>query len=165
MPLLLFGLVLALLPLAAPPRAALPPGAVPLALAVTLNTRAGEARALTPPGEEPPPRRPIATAMPGETPRIRWSVRNADRGAPVQDVVIHGLVVRENAPGERIPLGLRRGSVLDTVLGTTIAPGGAVTGTWNTPIHEPGAYLVEIEVLDPQGNRRAYCAADLQVGG
>jgi hypothetical protein len=52
---------------------------------------------------------------------------------------------------------------LDSVLGTDLSARGSITGEYNTPIYEPGFYLVEIELLDPTGARRHYCVLDLQV--
>lgn len=142
-----------------PPRT---PAPLPIAISLTAKTAAGESRVTVLPKQEPSTR-PLALIQAGEKPQLRWSVRNNDAKAPVKDIVVHFLILREEAAGEKIAAGLRKGSVLDQVMGTTLRPQAVAGGNYNTAIYEPGFYLVEVEVLDPDGNRRLYAALDLEV--
>ena len=162
MPVLLLSLLLIL----APPRPRAPVPLPPPTTTITMAaaTAAGEARAEARPGQAPPAAREVAVLRPGEKPRIRWTVRNVDLKAAVRSIVVHVLITRQAAPGEEIPSTLRKGSVFDSVLGTDLSPRGATTGVYNTAIHEPGSYLVQVELLDPQGIRRQQCALELRVG-
>jgi hypothetical protein len=167
--------LLLLTQLAAPPAVKrlprTPPRPTPAAAQKVLTTRidlvvktaTGETRTSALPGKVPPEVRPIATMRVGEKPQIRYQVLNLHATQPVKDVVVHLLVRREEASGEPIPTGAIRGTVLDTVMGTDLAAKRGTSGNYNTAIHQPGNYLVELELLDPQGNRRQYCALDLKV--
>jgi hypothetical protein len=104
----------------------------------------------------------MAVLKSGETPQIRWQVRNADP-KPVRDVVVHFLVTSVPNAGSTVPAAPRKGSVMDQVMGLTLTGKGATNGTYNTAVYQPGIYLVEVELLDPEGNRRQYCALDLKV--
>jgi hypothetical protein len=156
--------LLLLLALAAPPpRAPAPARPLPVIAALTVKTTQGEARASAAPGEAPAPRREVVVMKAGEKPQIRWSVRNPDARKAAGELVVHFLVTREGAPGEEIARGVRKGSLIDQVLGTNLAPRESVSGSFNTAVYEPGAYLVELELLDPRGVRLRYCAVDLTV--
>jgi hypothetical protein len=130
---------------------------------LVVKTSTGETRASVLPGKAQPEPRPIATIRAGEKPQIRYLVQNLSATQPVKDIVVHLLVLREEAAGEPIPAGARKGTVLDTVMGTNLAAKRGTSGNYNTAIHQPGNYLVELELLDPQGNRRQYCALELKV--
>jgi len=141
--------------------ASLPP--LPTSLALIVKAPGGEARAAVDPGKEPGEARPRATLQAGQTPQIRWQVKNTDRRIAVRTIVVHFLVTPQRAAGEPLPRGPQQGRTIDVVLGTDLSPGAVATGNYNTPIHDPGIYLVEIELLDAQGNRRHYCVAELEV--
>jgi hypothetical protein len=66
-------------------------------------------------------------------------------------------------PNEPIPSNPRKGKLMDQVMGMTLAAKGATTGNYNTAIYEPGVYLVQVEILDADGQRRQSCALDLKV--
>lgn len=137
---------------------------LPISIAMTVKTAAGESRASVAPGKAPVEPRAVAAVKPGEKPQIRWQVRNMHPKLPVRNVVIHFLVTRQEKAGEAVPASSRKGSVMDSVIGTDLSPKQAVSGSQNTALWEPGSYLVEVEILDPQGNRRHYCIAELLVG-
>jgi len=148
----------------APPRprpSAVPP--LPTALYLTAKAGGAETRASVQPRQEQQGPRPLATVKAGQAPEIRWSVRNTHPKLPINNVVIHFLITKQSGPGAEIPRGPQKGTVVDTVFGTTILAKDANAGTYRTPIEEPGFYLVEVELLDPQGNRRHFLALDLKV--
>lgn len=136
---------------------------LPLGLTLVMKTGAGEVRAASLPGHPSAEPRPVAVMKAGDKPQIRWEIRNTDPKNAVRNVVVHFLVTREDAPASRIPAGPQRGTTMDSVLGTDLSAKARTTGNYNTPIFEPGTYLVEIEILDPQGNRRQFAALDLKV--
>lgn len=140
-----------------------PPPPTATSIALTVKTAAGDTRASIAFKGKPPERRALATMKSGEVPEIRWMVKNVDLRKPIKDVVVHFLVTREQTPNEAVPSGPRKGSVMDQVMGMTLAAKGATTGDYNTAIYEPGLYLVEVELLDPNGFRQQYCALDLKV--
>jgi hypothetical protein len=78
-------------------------------------------------------------------------------------VVVHFLVTSVPEAGTAVPLAPRKGSLMDQVMGLTLGAKGTTSGNYNTAIYQPGFYLVEIELLDPDGNRRQYCTLDLKV--
>src|SRR4051794_22780749 len=90
------------------PRAPLPP--LPVTLFLTAKTASGEARVSAAGGKPPVGERPRVTLRAGETPQLRWAVRNADQRLPIQDLVIHFLILREESAGQAIPAGLQKGS-------------------------------------------------------
>lgn len=143
------------------PAAGLPP--LPLSISMALKTAAGERRASAAPKQAQPEPRPLVTSRPGEAPQIRWFIRNTDAKKTLADLVVHLRVDREAAPGERIGPGPQKGAVIDTVLGTDLPPRGTTSGNYNTPIYEPGVYVVAVEILDARGNRRQLCVMDLKV--
>jgi hypothetical protein len=145
------------------PRGPQPTQPLPTSTSLTVRTAAGEARATVLPGQPSPDPRPLAETKAGVKPQIRWAVRNLDPKRAVRNLVVHFLVTREERAGEPIPASPRQGSLLDSVLGTDLSARQGTTGNYNTAIYEPGVYLVEVELLDPQGNRRQYCAIDLKV--
>jgi hypothetical protein len=154
------------------PRVTLPRGSSPLrkpppplstSIAVTIKTAAGVARDTTPAKGATASTRPLAVLKSGEKPQIRWMIRNIDPKKPIPDIVLHFLVTREQSANEPIPPDPRKGTLMDQVMGTTLAPKGATTGNYNTAIYEPGIYLVQVEVLDDSGRRRQSCALDLRV--
>lgn len=150
------------LPRGAPPR----PAAVvapTTRIDLVVKTAAGETKASTLPTQAPPATRATATARVGETPQIRYRVQNLSATKPVPDLVVHLLVRREEKAGEQIPAGAQKGSILDTVMGTDLAAKRGTSGNYNTAISAPGVYLVELELLDPEGNRRQYCVLELKV--
>jgi hypothetical protein len=165
--------LLPLLLIAAPgPRVTLPRGPSPLrkpppplstSIALTIKTATGETRDNTPAAGAVAAARPVAVLKSGEKPQIRWSIRNTDPKKPIPDVVLHFLVTREQSANEPIPVDPRKGTLMDQVMGTTLAPKGATTGNYNTAIYEPGIYLVQVEILDDSGQRRQSCALDLKV--
>jgi len=165
----MFKLVAVLL-LAAPflrlPRNQKPPPPPPpptTSIALTVKTATGDTRASIGYKGKPPETRPAAAIKSGETPEIRWQVRNVDLRKPIKDVVVHFLVTRQKTVNEAIPAAPRKGSLFDQVMGMTLASRAATTGDYNTAIYEPGIYLVEVELLDQAGARQQYCAIDLQV--
>lgn len=139
----------------------LPP--LPVSISLVVAAAGRETRALVTPKQPHREPRPVVVLRAGDTPQIRWEVRNLDSAAAVRSIVVHFLVHRQEAPGAKIPAEPQKGSAIDSVLGTDLSARGATTGNYNTPLPEPGAYLVEVELLDPQGNRRQYCAVDLRV--
>jgi hypothetical protein len=150
---------------AVPPRpsARAPLQPLPARIYLTLKRGATEARASAIPAVSDVAVRQVLEIKPGETPELRWSVVSVDRKKPIASVAVHILVVRQGQRGERIPPGLRKGTLMDTVLGTDVAPGQSVSGQCKAPVFEIGSYLVELELLDEQGNRRQFCAVDLEV--
>lgn len=145
------------------PGSALPPMNTSIALVV--KTGSGETRATVLPQAKGEAQRPIATIKAGEKPQIRWQVRNLDAKKPAENVALHFLIHREKDAGALIPDQPQQGSLADQVLGTDLPPKGATSGSYNTAIHEAGVYLVEVELLTPQGERRQYVAIDLKVEG
>ena len=143
------------------PGAALPP--VTTSIALVVKTGSGETRATVAPQDKREVQRPIAAIKAGEKPQIRWQVRNIDPKKPTPDVALHFLVHREKEAGAAIPDQPQKGSLADQVLGTDLPPKGSTGGNYNTAIYEPGVYLVEVELLTPQGDRRQYVAIDLKV--
>jgi hypothetical protein len=146
----------------------LPPRNVPTPpfaanLALTVRGPAGEAKALSSKGQTPPLERASVTVKAGEKPQIRWQVKNVDPKLAIRNVVVHFLVHKQTQPGEALPAGARKGSWMDSVMGTDISVKQAVSGTSNTPIWDPGCYLVELELLDDQGKRRNYCLLEMTV--
>ncbi len=115
------------------------------------------------PGEIPGATRPLLTIRSGESPRLQWRVINTDRRARVESLAVHFLIVRMESAGEAVPPEPRKGSHADSVLGTEIPPGGKVEGSHNTAMFDPGVYLVEVELLDPTGNRRHYGVLEVKV--
>jgi hypothetical protein len=148
------------------PRNVLP--AAPLApltasIRLTMKTAAGMVE-VTAAGAKPQAQpRPMLTLKTGEQPQVRWQIRNTDLKKAVPSVVVHFLVNREGAAGAPIPAGPQKGSYQDSVLGTDLPPKGGTSGEYATAVYEPGVYLVEIEILDEEGNRRMFCAVDLKV--
>lgn len=154
----------------APAAQALPP--VTTSIALTVRSGSVETRTLVRPpskdardardAREPPPR-PTAAVRSGEKPQVRWLVRNMDPKRPVSQVAVHFLIHRERSAGQPIPEEPRQGSVADQVLGTDLPPGGTTSGNYNVAIYEPGSYLVELELLTPEGVRRQYATIELKV--
>ena len=145
-----------------PPRSApTPPFTANLAL--TVRTPAGEVKAQTSPGQTPPLQRANVTVKSGEKPQIRWQVKNVDAKRAIRNVVVHFLVHKQAAPGEAVPAAPRKGSWMDSVMGTDISAKQAVSGSTATAIWSPGCYLVEIELLDDQAKRRNYCLLEMTV--
>lgn len=136
---------------------------LPASIALTVKSAAGATRAGISGSQKQPRTRLRARVKAGEKPEIRWMVKNLDPRKPIKDVVVHFLVTRQRAPNEPVPAAPRQGSVMDQVMGMTLAPRGATTGNYHTALHEPGDYLVEVELLDPNGSRRQFCAVDLRV--
>jgi len=161
LPLFLIALLLA--PRVPPRPRPAPPVALPTAIFLTVKTGGKETRASVQPRQASPAARPVAVLKAGETPSIRWSVRNTHPKNPITNVVVHFLITRQDASGAPIPERPQKGSVVDTVFGTSIRANDVTAGSYETPVEEPGSYLVEVELLDPQGNRRNYCAVDLTV--
>lgn len=154
------------------PRVTLPRGPSPLrkpppplttSIALAIKTAAGESRDANPAAGAAASTRPIAVLKSGEKPQIRWSIRNTNASKPIPDVVMHFLVTREQMPNEPIPADPRKGTLMDQVMGMTLAAKGATTGNYNTAIYEPGIYLVQVEILDATGQRRQSCVLDLRV--
>jgi len=154
------------------PRITLPRGPAPLrkpppplttSIALVVKTAAGEVRTGSPTSSAAPATRPMAILKSGEKPQIRWAIRNTDARKPIPDVVMHFLVTREQMPNEPIPADPRKGTQIDQVMGMTLAAKGVTTGNYNTPIFEPGVYLVQVEILDATGQRRQQCVLDLKV--
>jgi hypothetical protein len=129
---------------------------------MAIKSPAGETRAAAAQGAPPTDPRPLALVKSGDIPQIRWQVRNTD-AKPVRDVVVHFLVTSVPEAGTAVPLAPRKGSLMDQVMGLTLGAKGTTSGNYNTAIYQPGFYLVEIELLDPDGNRRQYCTLDLKV--
>lgn len=150
------------LPRGAPPRPA-PIVAPTTRIDLVVKTTTGETKVSILPTQAQPEPRPIAVMRAGEKPQIRYLVQNLSATVPVKDLAIHLLVLREEMAGEKIPPGPRKGTVLDTVLGTDLAAKRGTSGNYNTAISVPGIYLVELEILDPNGNRRQFCALELRV--
>ena len=163
-----YALVLILLaaPLGRMPRDT--PRKAPLApltasLALTVHTPAGEVKVQSSPAQAPPKERAGIAVKSGEKPQIRWQVKNVDPKKAVRSVVVHFLVHKQSQPGEALPLGPRKGSWMDSVMGTDISPKQAVSGSTATAIYDPGCYLVELELLDEEGKRRNYCLLEMTV--
>jgi hypothetical protein len=146
-----------------PPRPTAAPPPLPTALSLVVQTPSGEQRLNLKSKQGVPGSRPAATLKAGEKPQIRWLVSNQDPKNAVRNLVVHFLVTREADTNEAIPATPRKGSQMDQVLGTDLSVKGSTSGNYNTAIHEPGIYLVEVELLDPEGNRRQYAAIDLKV--
>ena len=140
-----------------------PPPPFSTSINLVIKTAAGEARAAGQPKQAPVEPRPLAVIKVGEKPQIRWLVRNVDPRKAGKKVAVHFLVQRQEAAGAKIPAELQRGSLIDHLMGTELAPKGSTAGSYNTAIYTPGFYLVEIELLDETGKRRQYCVVDLQV--
>jgi len=162
-PVLLCSLLLAPLPRVPRTRARAPLPVLPASISISVKSATGETRATSLPKQPQAQPRAGAAIKAGEKPQIRWQVRNLDSKAPVRNVVVHFLIRRVDTAAVRTRGGTQAGSLADSLLGTELSPRGAAMGDYNTAIHEPGAYLVEVELLDPQGNRRQYCALDLKV--
>lgn len=162
----LLCLLLAAPPVRIPPRPRGTPVLPPLTTTIQLAIKSGgaETSAVVKPGQTPAASRPVVSLKAGEKPQIRWTIKNTDPKKPVEELVVHFLITRQDRVGAPIPPPPPQvGSLTDSVLGTTLTGGAATTGDFNTPIHKPGIYLVELELLDGQGNRRQYCALDLKV--
>lgn len=145
-----------------PPRATpTPPFAANLAL--TVKGAAGEAKAQTSPTQALPMERAQVVVKAGEKPQIRWQVKNVHPKLAIRNVVVHFLVHKQAQPGEALPAGPRKGSWMDSVMGTDISVKQAVSGSSATPIWDPGCYLVELELMDDQGKRRNYCLLEMTV--
>ena len=162
-PVLLCSLLLAPLPRVPRPRPRAPLPVLPVSISISVKSATGETRAISLPKQPKAQPRVSAAIKAGDKPQIRWQVRNLDSKAPIRNVVVHFLIRREVTAGTQPRGGPDKGALVDSLLGTELSPRGASTGDYNTAIHEPGAYLVEVELLDPQGNRRQYCALDLKV--
>lgn len=161
---------LLLIPLAAPigrmPR--VPPRKKPTPpftanLALTVRTTGGEAKAQSTPGQSPPQQRANVTLKAGEKPQIRWQVKNVNPKAAIRSVVVHFLVHKQSDPGEAIPATPRKGSWMDSVMGTDISVKQAVSGSTATAIWSPGCYLVQLELLDEEAKRRNFCLLEITV--
>ena len=107
--------------------------------------------------------RPIAALKSGETPRIRWRVASLDAKNIVTHLVVHLLIRKADDVDAPIPEAFQEGPILDTVLGTDLAPRGSTDGEIATALYGAGVYLVEIELRDDTGARRQYAAIDLKV--
>lgn len=140
-----------------------PPPPLTTSISLRIKTAAGDTVVTSVPKQAPAPVRPSAALKSGEKPQIRWFIQNVDLKKPVSNIVVHFLITKEAAPGAAIPSAPQKGSYQDSVMGTDLAPHEATSGAYNTAIYEPGTYLVEVELLDDQGNRRQYCAVDLKV--
>lgn len=149
------------MPRSTPRRAAIPPFNASLSL--TLRTKGGEVRITQRPGKPVPAERPTVTLKAGEKPQIRWQVRNIDPAKAIRNVVVHFLVRREVKAGEAIPASPSQGSLVDTVMGTDISVRNGISGSANTAVWEPGTYLVELELLDEEGQRRNFSVAEMTV--
>jgi hypothetical protein len=132
-------------------------------LALSIRTAAGEVKAQSAAGQAPPQQRANVTVKAGEKPQIRWQVKNLDPKRAIRSVVVHFLVHKQTQPGEAVPAGPRKGSWMDSVMGTDISAKQAVSGSTATAIWDPGCYLVEIELLDDQAKRRNYCLLEMTV--
>jgi hypothetical protein len=130
-----------------------------------IKTSAGETRATVQPGQSPAEPRPLATIKSGEKPQIRWLIKNLDPKQAVPNIAVYFVLIKEEAAGAKLPTDAppRKEAIAESVLGTDLAPKGATSGNYNTALYGPGFYLVEIELLDPEGVRRQYCALDLQI--
>lgn len=146
-----------------PPPLRKPPPPLTTSIALTIKTASGETRDASPAAGAAPATRLVAMVKSGEKPQIRWAIRNTDAKQPIPDIVMHFLVTREQMPNEPIPTDPRKGTLMDQVMGMTLAPKGATTGNYNTAIYEPGIYLVQVEILDATGQRRQQCVLDLKV--
>lgn len=145
-----------------PPRSA-PTPPFTASLALTVRTAAGEVKAQTSPTQKPAPERAQIAVKAGEKPQIRWQVKNVDPKLAIRNVVVHFLVHKQGQPGEALPAGPRKGSWMDSVMGTDISVKQAVSGSSATQIWNPGCYLVELELMDDQGKRRNYCLLEMTV--
>jgi hypothetical protein len=149
------------LPRNVPPRTAPP---LPVAVFLTARTSGGEVRVSAPPPPADSGARPQLTLRSGEKPDIRWTVRNTHPRSKIMNLAVHFLIKREQAEGERVPSGPPQPEYYaDTLIGTDLSAKGSTTGSFNTAIYEPGVYLVEVELLDPQGNRRQFCVLEIKV--
>lgn len=140
-----------------------PPPRPPSSIALVIKASGKEVRTTALPRQAPPARRSIAQAFVGDTPQVRWMIRNEDKKVPLRSIVVHFLIHRIEAPNQPLADGPQKGSFADQVLGTDLKPLGKTTGNYNSPIYTPGVYLVEVELLDPLGTRLQYAALDLTV--
>lgn len=147
------------------PEAAARPAAAPdaahTAIALTVQTATGAVRMNTKaPGEAAPAG--MITITSGERPHIRWQVRNLDRRASTGDIAIHFLIdYAADSPASGSPV--REGSLLDSLVGTSIPPRGTSVGASDTPLFERGSFTVEVELIDPSGRRLQRCSIGLVV--
>lgn len=136
------------------PRRESPPAPPPPAsVALTLTTGAGVVRATVSPKQPQPARLPKGELKAGETPQLRWSVRNLDGKKPLRNLVVH---VRLGREGEEAP-------VIESFLGTDLSASRSTSGSYNTAVAEPGDYLAEVELLDARGKRLLRCSVSLRV--
>ena len=133
----------------------------PLLLAVAVETTAGKVRLDTTGAAGTAV--PLARAHVGEAVRARWFVRNKDRKRPYPQSVFHFFITRVEAPGEALPPQPKPGTILDSSFAEELAAGAGTVGTSNLPIHEPGVYRVQLEVLDRLAVRQQACGVDLKV--
>ncbi len=139
----------------------LPP--LPTRIDLVLKTAAGEVRAAAPAKANSPDPRPTASVGAGTRPQIRWSVVNTDPKEAVRSIVVHFFVTKTEKLGIPLVTGPQKGSAIDSVLGTDLSAKLGTTGNYNTPLSEPGLYLVGIEILDQDGNRRQLCTLEVKV--
>lgn len=149
------------------PRNPAPPPATPLprlALYLSAEAESHSARATsTGPGAKAAPVRQCIPVPSGSTPELRWAIKNLDARQPAKDIVVHFLIHSLQLRGEALPPVPVKGSLADQVMGTDLAAGRQTTGRYRLPIHRPGVYLVQIEIVDIQGSRRQQASLELEV--
>lgn len=149
--LILFTSALALLPAV--------PAKDPLTLAVAVESSAGKVRAETGAKGE----RPHASAKLGETPKLRWFLKNPDRKKPYPQSVLHFFVTSLERPGQPLPLAPAVGGLIDNAYAQEIPAGGSTGGTCELPITAAGLYLVQFEILDQVGQRQQFVGIELEL--
>ena len=142
----------------------LPP--LPVSLWLTVegpNGKNGMTGARWDPDLRPLPAGPPFKLRAGETPTIRWTVKNLSAKQTVRQVVVNFVVSHAAKPGSPPRKPGTLGDTIEHALGTDIGPGDTTTGEYRTPIEEKGEYVVALELLDPDGRLRQSCALELSV--
>jgi len=141
--------------------------AVASGLEILLQVRSAKQRVKTthtelqPSATKPQPR-PVLTCGEHENLLVSWKATNTSEKETLQDVIIHCVVVAEQAAGQaKVPP--LKDPVQESALTMDFKPGSSATGTFSLVIDRPGAYMVRVEtrnMLEKYGHEY-YAALDL----
>jgi len=127
------------------------------------QTRKARAESVAAGGERQP--RAILTAKAGIPITVKWTLKNTDPAATVNDVTVHFVAVKIDKPDQQTVPKLTKDVVAESALTMDFKPGDKSEGEVTFSVSKPGCYLLRVETKGAAGKngQEPFAALDVVI--